>query len=108
MLAAVLAFACLFTTTHIAIGKFGQWEHRQSDLVQQDNDALALKEHLPQGTTASIPTRPMINLGLWLDKSCLQYFSSTAAPASPALSLCGVKRDVRSEPCPLQLYCAGC
>ena len=39
------------------------------------------------------------NLGLWLDKSCLQYFGSTAAPSIlsfyPAL---GVKRDVRSEP----------
>ena len=36
---------------------------------------------------------------MWLDKSCLQYFGSTAAPSIlsfyPAL---GVKRDVRSEP----------
>ena len=39
------------------------------------------------------------NIGMWLDKSCLQYFGSTAAPSIlsfyPAL---GVKRDVRSEP----------
>ena len=36
---------------------------------------------------------------MWLDKSCLQYFGSTAAPSIlsfyPGL---GVKRDVRSEP----------
>ena len=36
---------------------------------------------------------------MWLDKSCLQYFGSTAAPSIlsfyPAM---GVKRDVRSEP----------
>jgi hypothetical protein len=39
------------------------------------------------------------NLGVWLDKSCLEYFGSTAAPSIlrfyPAAN---VKRDVRSEP----------
>ena len=53
----------------------------------------------PRATGAWIPTRPTTTLGLWLDKSSLQYFGSTAAPSIlsfyPAL---GVKRDVRSEP----------
>ena len=98
MLAAVLAFACLFTTTHIAIGKFGQW-NTDSDLVQQDNDALALKEHLPQGDYRIDTYETHDNLGLWLDKSCLQYFGSTAAPSILSFyPSVGVKRDVRSEP----------
>ena len=73
MTAAVLVFACAFTMVHIGIGKFGQW-HTDSDLVEQYTSAIK-------------------------DKSCLQYFGSTAAPSIlsfyPGL---GVKRDVRSEP----------
>ena len=98
MLAAVLAFACLFSIVHIGIGKFGQW-YTDSDLVEQDNNALKLKADLPEGDWRIDTYKTHDNLGLWLDKSCLQYFGSTAAPSIlsfyPAL---GVKRDVRSEP----------
>ena len=98
MLAAVLAFSCLFGITHIGIGKFGQW-NTDSDLVEEYTSALALKEDLPEGDWRIDTFKTHDNLGLWLDKSCLQYFGSTAAPSIlsfyPAL---GVKRDVRSEP----------
>lgn len=40
MLAAVLAFSCLFGITHIGIGKFGQW-NTDSDLVEEYTSALA-------------------------------------------------------------------
>ena len=98
MMAAVLAFACLFSMVHIGIGKFGQW-HTDSDLVEQYTSALQLKDDLPEGDWRVDTYETHDNLGLWLDKSCLQYFGSTAAPSIlsfyPAL---GVKRDVRSEP----------
>ena len=98
LLAAVLAFSCMFGIVHIGIGKFGQW-HTDSDLVEQDTNALKLKEDLPEGDWRVDTYKTHDNLGLWLDKSCLQYFGSTAAPSIlsfyPAL---GVKRDVRSEP----------
>ena len=98
MLAAVLAFSCLFGITHIGIGKFGQW-NTDSDLVEEYTNALALKEDLPEGDWRIDTFKTHDNLGLWLDKSSLQYFGSTAAPSIlsfyPAL---GVKRDVRSEP----------
>jgi len=98
MTAAVLAFACLFSMVHIGIGKFGQW-HTDSDLVEQYTSALQLKDDLPEGDWRVDTYEIHDNLGLWLDKSCLQYFGSTAAPSIlsfyPAL---GVKRDVRSEP----------
>ena len=98
MLAAVLAFSCLFGITHIGIGKFGQW-NTDSDLVEEYTNALVLKEDLPEGDWRIDTFKTHDNLGLWLDKSSLQYFGSTAAPSIlsfyPAL---GVKRDVRSEP----------
>ena len=98
MTAAVLAFACLFSMVHIGIGKFGQW-HTDSDLVEQYTSAIKLKDDLPEGDWRVDTYETHDNLGLWLDKSCLQYFGSTAAPSIlsfyPAL---GVKRDVRSEP----------
>ena len=98
MTAAVLAFAVAFSMVHIGIGKFGQW-HTDSDLVQQYTDALKLKNDLPEGDYRVDTYKTHDNLGMWLDKSCLQYFGSTAAPSIlsfyPAL---GVKRDVRSEP----------
>ena len=98
MTAAVLVFACVFSMVHIGIGKFGQW-HTDSDLVEQDTNALQLKSDLPEGDYRIDTYKIHDNIGMWLDKSCLQYFGSTAAPSIlsfyPGL---GVKRDVRSEP----------
>ena len=98
MTAEVLVFACAFTMVHIGIGKFGQW-YTDSDLVEQDTNALLLKNDLPEGDYRIDTYKIHDNIGMWLDKSCLQYFGSTAAPSIlsfyPAL---GVKRDVRSEP----------
>ena len=98
MTAAVLVFACVFSMVHIGIGKFGQW-HTDSDLVEQYTSAIKLKDDLPEGDWRVDTYKTHDNLGLWLDKSSLQYFGSTAAPSIlsfyPAL---GVKRDVRSEP----------
>ena len=98
MTAAVLVFACVFTMVHIGIGKFGQW-YTDSDLVEQDTNALLLKNELPEGDYRIDTYKIHDNIGMWLDKSCLQYFGSTAAPSIlsfyPGL---GVKRDVRSEP----------
>ena len=98
MTAAVLVFACVFAMVHIGIGKFGQW-HTDSDLVEQDTNALLLKNDLPEGDYRIDTYKIHDNIGMWLDKSCLQYFGSTAAPSIlsfyPGL---GVKRDVRSEP----------
>ena len=68
-------------------------------LVEQDTNALQLKNDLPEGDYRIDTYKIHDNIGMWLDKSCLQYFGSTAAPSIlsfyPGL---GVKRDVRSEP----------
>ncbi len=80
MTAAVLVFACVFSMVHIGIGKFGQW-HTDSDLVEQDTNALQLKNDLPEGDYRIDTYKIHDNIGMWLDKSCLQYFGSTAAPS---------------------------
>ena len=98
MLAGVLAFGCLYSVCHIAIGKFGQWD-TDSDLVEQYNGALALREVLPEGDYRVDAYETHDNMGLWLNKSCLQYFGSTAAPSILAFyPEVDVKRDVRSQP----------
>ena len=41
-----------------------------------------------------IDTYKIDNIGMWLDKSCLQYFSSTAAPSILSFTRAlGIKRD---------------
>ncbi len=98
LLAATLAFACMFGVVHIGIGKFGQW-NTDADLVEQYTSALELKEQLPDGDWRIDTYNTHDNLGVWLDKSSLRYFGSTAAPSILSFyPSVGVKRDVRSDP----------
>ena len=73
MLGAVLAFSCLFGIVHIGIGKFGQWNY-DSDLVEQYQASVALKEQFPEGDWRIDTYNCHDNLGLWMDKSCMQFF----------------------------------
>lgn len=102
--AAVLAFGCLYSVTHIAIGKFAQWENDKNWRAQQYQDARALAGVLPEGAYRIDDYECYDNVGLWMGKSCLQFFNSTVAPSIlefyPQVD---VKRDVRSEP-GLELY----
>lgn len=97
--AAVLAFGCLYSITHIAIGKFAQWDNDKNWRAQQYQDARALAEKLPAGAYRVDDYECYDNVGLWMGKSCLQFFNSTVAPSIlefyPQVD---VKRDVRSEP----------
>ena len=108
MTAAVLAFAFLFSVVHIGIGKFGQW-YTDSDLVKQDTNALLLKNDLPEGDYRIDTYKIHDNIGMWLDKSCLQYFGSTAAPSIlsfyPALGSSGMCAVNRSFP---TMHCGVC
>ena len=101
MTAVVLAFACAFSMVHIGIGKFGQW-HTDSDLVEQYTSAIKLKDDLPEGDWRVDTYKTHDNLGLWLDKSSLQYFGSTAAPSIlsfyPALGASGMSAVSRTSP----------
>lgn len=98
ILAGVLAFACVFSITHIATGKFGQWEH-DLNIRTEYEDAVKLGQMLPEGGYRVDTYETRDNLGPWMSKSSLLYFGSTVTPSIlemyPQL---GVKRDVRSQP----------
>ena len=97
--AAVLAFGCLYGVVHIAIGKFAQWDNDANYRQQQYVDARALADALPQGAYRIDDYECYDNLGLWANRSDLQFFNSTVAPSIlefyPNVD---VKRDVRSAP----------
>ncbi len=48
------------------------------------------------------------NLGLWFDKSCLQFFEFHSCRIMEFYPEVGVKRDVNSKPEPKTMPCAGC
>ena len=97
--AAVLAFSCLYSITHISIGKFAQWTNDADWRTQQYEDARALGEKMPEGAYRIDDYECYDNVGLWMGKSCLQFFNSTVAPSIMEFyPQFGVKRDVRSEP----------
>lgn len=97
--AGVLAFGCLYGITHISIGKFAQWTNDAGWRTQQYEDARALGETLPEGAYRIDDYECYDNVGLWMGKSCLQFFNSTVAPSIMEFyPQFGVKRDVRSEP----------
>lgn len=99
LLAAVLAFSCLYSVFHFAIGKFPQWErdggYRQECYVEGPQ----LAEALPEGFYRTDTYETFDNLSMWTGISNLQFFSTTVEPSImefyPQL---GVKRDVSSKP----------
>lgn len=104
LLAAVLGFTFLYGTVHISIAKYGQWNH-DADYVQQTwreadtvNEALAELSGGEQFYRLDA-YKCYNNMGMWLNKSCIQYFHSTVAPSLlefyPGV---GVTRDVNSKP----------
>lgn len=100
LLAAVLAFSCLYSVFHFAIGKFPQWErdggYRQECYVEGPQLAAALPD---DGFYRTDSYETFDNLSMWTGISNLQFFSTTVEPSImefyPQL---GVKRDVSSKP----------
>ena len=102
LLAGVLVFSMVYGTVHMSLTKYAQWG-TDSDLIAQTYDSVQqVNEALPD--TADNFYRidaygAHNNLGLWFDKSCLQFFNSTVAPSIMEFyPEVGVKRDVNSKP----------
>ena len=100
MLAGILAFSFLYGSVHMSLTKYPQWK-TDSDLIAQTYDSVAeIEQTLPRDTFYRIDAYGAHNnLGLWFDRSCLQFFNSTVAPSImefyPSV---GVTRDVNSKP----------
>ena len=100
LLAAVLAFSFVYGSVHLSLTKYAQWD-TDSDLIAQTYDSVEeVRAALPDDTFYRIDAYGAHNnLGLWFDKSCLQFFNSTVAPSIMEFyPEVGVKRDVNSKP----------
>lgn len=100
LLAFVMGFSALYGIIHISLGKFPQWE-RDGKYKEYTYDSVEqLNKALPNDHYYRIDAYECFeNMGLWLNKSCIQCFNSTVAPSIlefyPSV---GVKRDVSSKP----------
>lgn len=100
LLAAVLVFSFVYGSVHLSLTKYAQWD-TDSDLIAETYDSVQeIKEALPDDAFYRIDAYGAHNnLGLWFDKSCLQFFNSTVAPSIMEFyPEVGVKRDVNSKP----------
>lgn len=98
--AGVLGFSLLYGTLHLSLTKYAQWGV-DGNLIAQTYDSV-------DDVAAALPDDGFYrldaygahnNLGLWFDKSCLQFFNSTVAPSIMRFyPEVGVKRDVNSKP----------
>ncbi|NLW78983.1 MAG: YfhO family protein [Ruminococcaceae bacterium] len=99
LLGAVMAFSVMYSIVHLGEGKFPQWDRDQGYRAQQYDGAAELQ--LPEGQFYRIDAYGSVydNIGLWLDKSCLQTFNSVVTPSIMEFyPMVGVKRDVSSKP----------
>ena len=100
LVAVVLVFSFVYGSVHLSLTKYAQWD-TDSDLIAETYDSVQeVKEALPDDAFYRIDAYGAHNnLGLWFDKSCLQFFNSTVAPSIMEFyPEVGVKRDVNSKP----------
>ena len=100
LMAATLGFSLLYGTLHLSLTKYAQWD-TDSNLIAETYDSVdEIAAALPDDAFYRIDAYGAHNnLGLWFDKSCLQFFNSTVAPSIMEFyPEVGVKRDVNSKP----------
>lgn len=98
LLACILGFSVFYSVTHIALGKFPQWQ----------GDAGYRAECVDAAKRADLPDDHFYrldayacydNLGLWMERPTLQCFNSVVTPSiMDFYPRVGVKRDVSSKP----------
>ena len=100
LLAGILAFSFLYGSVHLSLTKYPQWQ-TDSNLIAETYDSVSeMETALPDDAFYRIDAYGAHNnLGLWFDKSCLQFFNSTVAPSIMEFyPEVGVTRDVNSKP----------
>ena len=100
LMAAVLGFSLVYGSLHLSLTKYAQWEV-DSDLIAETYDSVdEVAAALPEDAFYRLDAYGAHNnLGLWFNKSCLQFFNSTVAPSIMEFyPEVGVKRDVNSKP----------
>ena len=100
-LAGVLAFSFLYGTVHLSLTNSEIARGTDSNLIAETYDSVAeIDEILPEDAFYRLDAYGAHNnLGLWFDRSCLQFFNSTVAPSIMEFyPEVGVTRDVNSKP----------
>lgn len=105
LLVTLCAFIFLYGNLHLSIAKYAQW---YNDLHYAENTWGAVEELqavLPQDGFYRLDAYECYNnMGVWLDRSCINCFHSTVAPhILEFYPTVGVTRDVNSKPDP-ELY----
>lgn len=98
LLSAVMGFSVFYSVAHISLGKFPQWDNDKNYMKEMYFGAQQLT--LPEDEFYRIDAyQTYDNIGLWMDKSCLQTFNSVVTPSIMEFyPTVGVKRDVSSKP----------
>ena len=100
MTAAVLGFSLVYGTLHLSLTKYAQWDVDGDLIAETYGSTQEISAALPEDTFYRLDAYGAHNnLGLWFDRSCLQFFNSTVAPSIMEFyPEVGVKRDVNSKP----------
>ena len=100
MTAAVLGFSLVYGTLHLSLTKYAQWDVDSDLIAETYGSTQEISAALPEDTFYRLDAyEAHNNLGLWFDRSCLQFFNSTVAPSIMEFyPEVGVKRDVNSKP----------
>ena len=100
MTAAVLGFSLVYGTLHLSLTKYAQWDVDSDLIAETYGSTQEISVALPEDTFYRLDAYGAHNnLGLWFDRSCLQFFNSTVAPSIMEFyPEVGVKRDVNSKP----------
>ena len=100
LLAAVSGFVLLYGSVHISITKYGQWYNDRSYVPMTWGSVDELRAVLPQEEFYRLDAYECYNnMGVWLDRPCINCFHSTVAPHILAFyPSVGVTRDVNSKP----------
>lgn len=100
LLAGILAFSFVYGSVHLSLTKYAQWDTDSNLIAETYDSAAEIGEALPgDGFYRLDAYGAHNNLGLWFDKSCLQFFNSTVAPSIMEFyPEVGVTRDVNSKP----------
>lgn len=100
LLAGVMGFSFLYGNVHLSIAKYAQWYNDADYVAQTWGQVEELRDTLPQDDFYRLDTYECYNnIGVWLDRPCINCFHSTVAPHIlefyPSV---GVTRDVNSKP----------
>ena len=93
-------FVLLYGSVHISITKYGQWYNDRSYVPMTWGAVDELRAVLPQEEFYRLDAYECYNnMGVWLDRPCINCFHSTVAPHILAFyPSVGVTRDVNSKP----------